>query len=129
MSKVLSKIKRRGNTRLITQFIYVLHQYDMRTKDVLFVATGMGSLSWLDFCKVARHDIFNGGYGCMEVVVDLMIFTTKGYFYRKEICDGMEKWDFHAFDYPISGDKLDTTKVKTFVGGCWSRLGSVLCNQ
>lgn len=50
MSKVLSKIKRRGNTHLITDFIRSLHEYHMRTKDVLFIMTSCGYMSWEDFC-------------------------------------------------------------------------------
>lgn len=56
MSKVLNKIKRRGNTHLITRFIRELHDY------------------------------YNSGYGSIEVAVDLKIFITNGYFYRHEIC-------------------------------------------
>lgn len=127
MSKVLSKIKRRSKTHLITDFIRSLHEYHMRTKDVLFIMTSCGYMSWEDFCKVARHDYYNSGYGAPEVSTDLKIFTTKGYFYRQEICDGMECWEYEEFKYhPISTDKLDTSKVKTFVGGCWSTLSDII---
>lgn len=52
MSKVLNKIRRRGNTHLITDFIRSLHEYQMRTKDVLFIMTSCGYMTWEDFCKV-----------------------------------------------------------------------------
>lgn len=97
------------------------------TKDILFVATSIGSLSWGEFCKIARHDYYDSGYGAPEVATDLKIFTTKGYFYRQEICDGMECWEYEEFKYhPISTEKLDTSKVKTFVGGCWSTLSDII---
>lgn len=126
MSKVINKIKRRGNTHLITRFIYELHEYDMRTKDVLFIMTSCGYMSWEDFCKVARHDYYNSGYGSMEVAVDLKIFTTKGYFYRHEICDGMEEWRFHYTGHEMSNHRLDTKDVKSFVGGHWSTLSEII---
>lgn len=126
MSKVLSKIRRRGNTHLITDFIRSLHEYHMRTKDVLFIMTSCGYMSWEDFCKVARHDYFNSGYGSPEVAIDLKIFTTKGYFYRHEICDGMEEWRFHYTDHEMSNNKLDTADVKSFVGGHWNTLSEII---
>lgn len=107
MSRVLSKIKRRGNTHLITDFIRSLHEYYMRTKDVLFIMTSCG-------------------YGSPEVAIDLKIFTTKGYFYHHEICDGMEDWRFHYTEHEMSSRKLDTTDVKTFVGGHWSTLSEII---
>ena len=126
MSKVLAKIKRRGNTHLITDFIRSLHEYGMRTKDVLFIMTSCGYMTWEDFCKVARHDYFVSGYGSPEVAIDLKIFTTKGYFYRHEICDGMEVWRFHYTEHEMSNRKLDTKDVKTFVGGHWSTLSEII---
>lgn len=117
----------RYKTRLILEIISELHEYDMRTKDILFVATSIGSLSWEDFCKIARHDRFNSGYGAPEVATDLKIFTARGYFYRQETCDGMECWEYEEFKYhPISTEKLDTYNVKTFVGGCWSTLSEII---
>lgn len=126
MSKVLSKIKRRGNTHLITDFIRSLHEYHMRTKDVLFIMTSCGYMSWEDFCKVARHDYFNSCYGSLEVAIDLKIFTTKGYFYRHEICDGMEEWRFHYTDHEMSNADLSKLNVKTFVGGHWNTLSEII---
>lgn len=96
---------------LIVGFISTLHEYGMRTKDILFVVTSIGSLSWKEFCKIARHDYYDSGYGAPEVATDLKIFTTKGYFYRQEICDGMECWEYEEFKYhPISTDKLEDRK-------------------
>lgn len=40
---------------------------------------------------------------------------------------GMECWEYEEFKYhPISTEKLDTSKVKTFVGGCWSTLSDII---
>ena len=126
MSKVLSMIKRRGNTHLITDLIRSLHEYDMRTGDVVFIMSEVGYMTWEDFCKVARHDYFNSGYGSPEVAIDLKVFTTKGFFYRHEICDGMEEWRFHYMEHGMSSRKLNTADVKSFVGGHWNTLSEII---
>jgi hypothetical protein len=38
----------------------------------------------------------------------------------------MEEWRFHYTDHEMSNHKLDTSDVKSFVGGHWNTLSEII---
>ena len=105
---------------LLEETLEKLKDNDKSPEDVKWVGTYQQYFSWEEFEDIARHEIYNDGYGAQEVAYDLMI-VGEGFWLERCEYDGSEWWEFKS-----SIKKPSVHKVPNrLTGGMWSSLDAI----
>jgi len=81
----------------------LISNLDKEEKDVAFVGTSDGSITFDEFKKMADFE-YDDGYGCEEIRLDLVVvFNDNSWLSRFEY-DGSECWQFNKTPIKVNGD-------------------------
>ena len=92
---------------LLRETIKVLKEYNKEPKDVEWVGTNDGYITWDKFKKLADRN-YDNGYGGEEVNIDLVVVGKDWWLERHEY-DGSEWWEYKTL--PQKPKKANFTQI------------------
>lgn len=102
-----------GKINFLEETIECLKEEDKNTSDVLWVGNRESKMSWENFTRIADF-IYDNGFGCNQIAMDLMVVGKDWWFERREY-DGAENWVFQT--YPTKPNHIDN-RLNIFCNDC-----------